>query len=125
MPMPFRLPTRVPEPGFYHHFKRNPNGPAREGAYEVLGIGFHTEAGTMVAPPYSQEHFVNYRPLYEHQLYKLTRRFGILCVFTKPLGLWFSEAQRSGVYIPRYQKITDRAVIAELERIRDSMYPKR
>ena len=41
--MSLPIPKRVPEPGFYYHYKHNPNGPVNDYAYEVVGVGFHTE----------------------------------------------------------------------------------
>ena len=36
-------PEKRPEPGYYYHFKHDPNGPLNDYAYYIYGIGHHTE----------------------------------------------------------------------------------
>ena len=36
-----KIPQRVPENGFYYHYKHDPNGPLNDYAYEVVGVGCH------------------------------------------------------------------------------------
>jgi hypothetical protein len=47
----------IPEPGFYYHYKHDKNGSINNYAYEVVGVGHHTEE--------QDTYFVNYRPLYD------------------------------------------------------------
>jgi hypothetical protein len=35
-------PENRPEPGFYCHFKHDPNGPVNNYAYYISGVGHHT-----------------------------------------------------------------------------------
>src|SRR5436305_12798626 len=36
-------PKMLPEPGYYYHFKHDPNGPLNNYAYYIYGVGHHTE----------------------------------------------------------------------------------
>lgn len=111
------MPKRVPQVGFYYHYKHDPDGAVQNYAYEVLGVGFHTEE----ARP-GEEHFVNYRPLYESAVYRAAQELGIPCVDNRPLEMWLSDVEKEGKTIPRFTRITDLATLAELTRIRDIMY---
>lgn len=117
--MSLPMPKRVPALGFYYHYKHDPNGPINDYAYEVLGLGFHTEDD---ARP-GEEHFLNYRPLYPASIYKASKELGIPCFDNRPLEMWMGEVTKDGSTFPRYKKIEDPEVIAELKRIRDEMYP--
>ncbi len=116
--MPLPMPKRVPEIGFYYHYKHTPGGAVTDYAYEVLGVGFHTEDDTRPG----EEHFVNYRPLYEASVYKASIELGVPCVDTRPLEMWMGEVEKDGRTFPRFSKITDQKVIARLTQIRDEMY---
>lgn len=116
--MSLPMPQRVPEPGFYYHYKHDPNGSVRNYAYEVMGVGFHTEDD--VRP--GEAHFLVYRPLYEASVYKASKELGIPCFDNRPLGMWMEDVKKDGKKFPRFQKITDLTVIAELEKIRGEMY---
>lgn len=116
--MSLPIPQQVPEPGFYYHYKHDPNGSVNNYAYEVIGIGFHTEAD---ARP-GEEHFLIYRPLYEAVVYKASKELGIPCFDSRPLKMWMGNVEKGGETFPRFKKITDLVVINELERIRSSMY---
>jgi hypothetical protein len=50
-------PSKVPEKGFYYHYKHDSNGSINNYAYEVIGVGHHTEE--------ENAHFVVYWPLYK------------------------------------------------------------
>jgi hypothetical protein len=112
-------PKQVPEPGFYYHYKHDPNGPVNNYAYEVMGIGFHTEDS--VRP--GEAHFIVYRPLYEASIYQDSKKLGIPCFYNRPLEMWMEKVEKSGTRFQRFQKITDFAIIASLEKIRTKMYP--
>jgi hypothetical protein len=116
--MSLPMPKRVPEQGFYYHYKHDPSGPVNNYAYEVLGVGFHTEDDTRPG----EEHFVVYRPLYEASVYRASKELDVLCFDNRPLEMWMGEVEKEGVIIPRFKKITDPDIIAELERIRAEMY---
>lgn len=112
------MPKRVPEPGFYYHYKHDPSVALNDHAYEVVGVGFHTEDDTRPG----EEHFLVYRPLYEASVYKASKELGIPCFDARPLEMWMEEVTKEGKTFPRFQKITDSAIIEQLEKIRSEMY---
>ena len=116
--MPLPMPQRVPEAGFYYHYKHNPQGSVNNYAYEVVGVGFHTEDDTRPG----EAHFVVYRPLYEAVVYTASKSLGIPCFDNRPLEMWMGNVEKDGKTFPRFSKITDPAIIAELERARGEMY---
>jgi hypothetical protein len=110
-----KLPNTVPERGLYYHYKHDPAVPINSYAYEFLSLGFHTE---------SDEHFVNYRPLYESAaVYKASKELGVPCIDNRPLRMWMGYVEISGIIKKRFTKITDPNLIAELERVRTQMNP--
>ncbi len=111
------MPARVPKLGFYYHYKHDPDGPVTDYAYEVIGVGFHTEE----ARP-GERHFVVYQPLYPASVYKAAQKLRVPCFDTRPLDMWMNKVEKGGKKVPRFQLITDRAVIAELEVARAKMY---
>jgi len=112
------MPKRVPKMGFYYHYKHDPAGSVENYAYEVVGVGFHTEDNTLPG----EEHFVVYRPLYESSVYVCSKELGIPCFDNRPLEMWMEDVTKDGKTFPRFQMITDPAVIAELEKIKERMY---
>lgn len=116
--MSLPMPKRVPEPGFYYHYKHDPSGAVNNYAYEVVGVGFHTEDDTRPG----EEHFLVYRPLYEASVYKASKELGIPCFDARPLEMWMEEVTKEGKTFPRFQKITNPAIIEQLEKIRSEMY---
>jgi hypothetical protein len=118
--MSLPMPKRVPEPGFYYHYKNNPKGLVNDYAYEVVGVGFHTEDD---ARP-GEEHFLVYRPLYEAAVYKASKELGIPCFDNRPLEMWMENVTKDDKTFPRFQKITDEKIIAALLKIRNDMYPR-
>lgn len=117
--MSLPMPKRVPELGFYYHYKHSSEGPINNYAYEVVGVGFHTEDD----PRPGETHFLVYRPLYDASVYKASKELTIPCFDNRPLEMWMEDVEKDGKRFPRFQKITDSATIAELEKIRDTMYP--
>lgn len=117
--MPLPMPSRVPEPGFYYHYKHDSNGPVNNYAYEVVGVGFHTEDNTRPG----EQHFLVYRPLYEASVYKASKDLGIPCFDNRPLEMWMEDIEKDGQRFPRFQKIIDPAIIEKLDKIRQEMYP--
>lgn len=111
------LPGKVPEVGFYYHYKHDPNGSVNNYAYEFLGVGFHTEEARS-----GEEHFAQYRPLYEAYVYKASKQLGIPCFDNRPLTMWMGNVEVNGESMPRFKKITDQSVIQKLEDIRKEMY---
>jgi hypothetical protein len=54
-------PKNLPEPGYYYHFKHDPDGPLHNYAYYIYGVGHHTEDDCRTEDAFMQV----YRPLYE------------------------------------------------------------
>lgn len=106
-------PGQVPEKGFYYHYKHDPEGPVNGYAYEVMGVGHHTEDDCRPEDAY----MVVYRPLYESYVYKLGKFFDV-----RPLSMFMEEVEKEGKRLPRFSRIEDPAVLAELTHIRDAMY---
>lgn len=109
-----KLPTKVPEKGFYYHYKHDPKGPVNNYAYEFVGVGCHTEDDCRP----EDATMVVYRPLYEASVYKAGKLFDL-----RPLEMWMGEVTKDGKTFKRFQKITNKEVIVELQKVRDGMYP--
>lgn len=104
-----KTPDRVPEKGFYYHYKHDPAGPLKNYAYEFLNVGWHTEDDSFLAI---------YRPLYESaHVYQMGKFYDI-----RPLDMWMEDVTKDGKTFSRFAKITDPAVIAQLEEIKRQMY---
>ena len=104
----------MPEKGFYYHYKNDPNGEFNNYAYEVMGVGHHTEMKDSDGAL-----FVVYRPLYQSFVYKNGKMFDI-----RPLGMFMQTVDKPEYKGPRFIKITDPELIAKLAEIRDRMYPR-
>lgn len=96
--------------GFYYHYKRSPDAPVTEGAYEVLGTAFNTEvSGPHSSNPkdFEQTEVVVYRPLFTESLvYTAGKRFWI-----RPLSMFLENVEHNGKQVPRFQKISDQKTI--------------
>jgi hypothetical protein len=110
-----KAPARVPEKGFYYHYKHDPKGSVGNYAYEVIGVGYHTEDDCRP----EDVNLVVYRPLYESSVYKMGKFFDI-----RPLEMFLENVTKESKTFPRFQRVTDPAVIVELEKIRAEMYGK-
>ena len=120
-----KIPTKIPEKGFYYHYKRDPDGPFNYAAYEVLGTAFSTESEGSVHSDnpndFLKDEVVIYRPLFKEALvYKAGRDF-----WTRPHAMFLEKVTIDGKEIDRFQKITDPTILADLEKIRDEMYSYR
>ena len=112
--MAIEVPENVPEKGFYYHYKHDPDGTVNNYAYEVIGVGHHTEDYATV----QDMHLVVYRPLYESAgVYKAGKLFDL-----SPLKMFMEYITKEGKTFPRFKKISDAAVIKELEGFRARMY---
>ena len=118
--MSLPIPKKVPGKGFYYHYKHDPKGEVNNYAYEVLGVGFHTEDN----PRSGEAHFLIYRPLYEASVHKASKELHIPCFDARPLEMWMEDIVKDGNTFPRFKKITDQKIITELEKIRDKMYDR-
>jgi hypothetical protein len=110
---PESVPAKVPEKGFYYHYKHDPNGPINNYAYEMIGVGHHSENDCRP----EDTNMVVYLPLYEAFVYKAGKLFDL-----RPLEMWMSTVTKEGKTVRRFQRITDPAVIAKLETIKNEMY---
>jgi hypothetical protein len=100
---------RRPENGFYYHYKHDPAGALNNYAYEVFGLARHSEDKSV---------FVMYRPLYENSYFE-----GVDASI-RPLDMFLETVSKDGREVPRFAKIEDPAVLAELSAIRDRLYPR-
>lgn len=107
---------QFPETGFYHHYKHDLAGEVNNYAYEVLGVGYHTEDDCRPIDQY----LVFYRPLYDAFVYRVGK--GKL-TDARPLSMFMERVTRDGVTKDRFTKITNEATLKELTAIRNSMYP--
>ncbi len=111
--MSLKLPKKVPQSGFYYHYKHDPAKGIQDYAYEVVGTGCHTEDDCRP----EDVHMVVYRPLYESSVFTAGKLFDL-----RPLEMWMGDVTKGDKTFPRFTKITDHATIAELEKIRAEMY---
>lgn len=104
---------KIPEKGYYYHYKHT-QGSINNYAYEVLGVGRNTEENTYT---------VLYRPLYQNDWMKpADYQSRPLEMFMESVVKPASSAGRDGKTISRFTKITDKKIIAELEKIKREMY---
>lgn len=108
-----QLPQALPGKGFYYHYKHDPNGEVNNYAYEVIGVGHHTEDDCRP----EDQFLMVYRPLYEAFVYKLGKLFDV-----RPLSMWMGDVTKEGKTFPRFTRIEDPVVIQELEAVRNRMY---
>jgi hypothetical protein len=110
-------PQRVPERGFYYHYKHDPVGEINNYAYEVIGVGAHTEDDCRLEDVF----MVVYRPIYSSAaVFEAGKLFDL-----RPLEMWMGMVKHNGQTILRFRKITDPAVIAKLRKIKKNMYRRR
>lgn len=103
----------MPAPGFYYHYKHDPDGKWNGYAYEVLGTGHNTEE----CPPEEQFKVV-YRPLYEWALvYRLGKLFDL-----RPLAMFMEAVNKADYQGPRFRRIEDPELIERLIEQRKKMY---
>ena len=108
-------PERLPEPGYYYHFKHDPVGPVNNYAYYIYGVGHHTEEDCRAEDAFMQV----YRPLYENAY--AYRNGGLFDL--RPLSMFYRPAEWQGKTVPRFTRITAPEIIAELEAIKARLYP--
>lgn len=99
----------LPPKGFYIHYKHDPAGKPYNYMYEVVGIGRNTEDKTLM---------VLYRPLYESEWMPPAD------LQSRPLDMFVEDVMKDGVKVPRFKRVTDLKLIAELESMRQKMYPR-
>ena len=85
-------PEQCPEPGYYYHYKHDPNGPLNNYAYYIYGVGHHTEDDCRPEDAFMQV----YRPLYETAYaYRNGGMFDL-----RPLYMFHKPAIVNGVEVP-------------------------
>ncbi len=94
---------KIPENGFYYHYKHDGAKGFNDHAYEVTGLAKHSEDSTLL---------VNYLPLYENNELAPAQQW------TRPIELFFDEVIVDGKPLPHFVKITDPEIIAKLTKIR-------
>jgi len=98
---------RVPERGFYYHYKHDPVQGIEHHAYEMIGLARHSEDESLL---------VRYRPLY------VSTHLGEADEYVRPLPLWDVLVEWEGKTLPRFTRIEGQEVIAKLTAIRQQMY---
>jgi hypothetical protein len=110
-----KIPSNVPPKGFYYHYKHDPKGAVNNYAYEVVGVGCHTEDDCRP----EDASMVAYLPLYDNaSVYRAGKFFDL-----RPLDMWMGTVERDGHTVLRFQAISDPEVVAELTLIKHQMYP--
>ncbi len=109
-----KFPSRAPETGFYYHYKHDLLGKVNNYAYEVLGVGIHTEEECRP----EDANMIVYRPLYPI----LENPYAKKSFFLRPSEMFFDIVIKEDASFLRFTKITDAKVIAELEAIRNELY---
>lgn len=107
-------PTQRPEPGFYYHYKHDPQGPVNNYAYYIHGVGHHTEDDCRPEDIF----MMVYQPLYEAYVYQHGKMFDL-----RPLPMFYEKAQWQGEEVERFTKITDPHILDQLQKIKSQMYP--
>lgn len=108
-------PPQVPEPGYYYHYKHDPQKGVRDYAYFIYGAGSHTEDDCRPEDKFMQV----YQPLYEEAfVYRSGKLFDL-----RPLHMFYEPAQWQGKEVARFTRITDPEVIKELRAAKRRMYP--
>ena len=87
--------------------------PINNYAYEVVGVGCHTEDDCRP----EDVNMVVYRPLYESSVYRAGKLFDL-----RPLEMWMGEVILNDEKIPRFNKIDDPVIVEQLETIKKKMY---
>jgi hypothetical protein len=122
-----QLPAALPEPGFYYHYKHDPDlvrddcpdAALRNYAYEVLpSFGLYTEE------PGEYDSFqVDYLPLYPWAyVYQITQKTGRICEDHRPASMFMESVEKGGYAGPRFKRITDPDTIEALRAVADEMY---
>ena len=108
-------PEHLPEPGYYYHFKHDPDGALNNYAYYIYGVGHHTEEGCRPDDAFMQV----YRPLYEEAY--AYRNGGLFDL--RPLRMFHEPARWKGKDVARFTRIVDPGTIGQLEAIKARLYP--
>ena len=114
-----QIPSTFPQPGFYYHYKHTPEKGVRDYAYFIAGVGFHTEDDCR---PQDANMGV-YQPLYESAaVYQAHLTMGVPTFDLRPLAMLMETVEVNGQTVPRFQKITDTNMIAQLAVFQKEMW---
>lgn len=108
-----KIPTQVPKPGFYYHYKHNPSGPVNNYAYEFVAVGVHTEDDCRP----EDQNLCIYRPLYESSVFKAGKLYDV-----RPLEMWMGNVEIDGKTVSRFSRIGNPEIQYELRKISFKMY---
>ena len=112
--MPRKIPKKVPEKTFYYHYKHDTDKGVNDHAYEVIGVGYHTEEDCRP----EDIHMVVYLPLYKSsRAYQAGKLFEL-----RPLEMFMGNVTKDGKTFPRFKKITDENIITQLKIIKTQLY---
>jgi hypothetical protein len=108
-----KTPEKIPEKGFYYHYKHNADLSINNYAYELIGVGIHSEDDCRP----EDANMAIYLPIYESGAFKAGKFF---CL--RPLEMFMGDVIKENKSFPRFTKITDEKVIAELKKIKEELY---
>jgi hypothetical protein len=111
--MLLKIPTKVPEKGFYYHYKHDPKGAINNYAYEFVGVGMHSEDDCRP----EDANMAVYLPLYESRAFKAGKFFVL-----RPLEMFMGKVEKENKTFLRFTRITDKNIIAELNKIKGELY---
>lgn len=98
----------IPEPGFYYHYKHDPAKDAYTYMYEVTGLARDTE---------DEGYRVMYRPLYDSTFMPPAGHM------VRPVAMFLETVVKDGIAMSRFTRVTDAALIAQLQKIKEERYP--
>ena len=92
--------TPAIDKGIYYHYKHDPRKGINDHAYEVIGLGLHTEDSSRT---------VIYRPLYKNTFLNGAD----FCI--RPYEMFIGTVEISGEIVPRFKRIIDPDLIEKLK----------
>lgn len=98
---------KIPNKGFYQHYKHDPAGVPFNYTYAVIGLAKNTE---------DRSYTVLYMPLYENSW------LAPADYAARPLEMFMEDVTVDGKTVPRFTEITDVETIAKLKIVKDQMY---
>jgi len=108
------IPKNIPEKGFYYHYKHNPSLSINNYAYELIGVGMHSEDDCRL----EDSNMAIYLPIYESRAFRAGKFFDL-----RPLEMWEESVKnKENKSVKRFTKITDPVIIEKLKEIKGEMY---
>jgi hypothetical protein len=109
----FTIPQKIPEKGFYYHYKHDPTLSINNYAYEFIGVGIHSEDDCRP----EDSNMAIYLPIYESRAFRAGKFFDL-----RPLEMWEESVTKENKTVKRFTKITDEKIIEKLKKIKGEMY---